>query len=55
MRGGELNGSGKEPWKGNLGVIEELIDRNYVGYDPSNPEPLRGPDGFKEFVGTRSG
>ena len=40
----------EEPWKGNLKVVDELIDRKYVGYDPSNPEPLRGPDGFKEFV-----
>jgi steroid delta-isomerase-like uncharacterized protein len=29
-----------------------LIDRNYIGHDPSIPEPLRGPDGFKEFVST---
>ena len=42
----------EEPWKGNLKVVDELIDRKYVGYDPSNPEPLRGPDGFKEFVST---
>jgi predicted ester cyclase len=42
----------EEPWKGNLGVVDELIDRNYVGHDPSIPEPLRGPDGFKENVST---
>jgi steroid delta-isomerase-like uncharacterized protein len=42
----------EEPWKGDLSVIDELIDRDYVGYDPSIPEPLRGPDGFKEFVST---
>jgi len=40
----------EEPWKGNLKVVDELIDRNYVGHDPSLPEPLRGPDGFKENV-----
>ena len=40
----------EEPWKGDLGVIDELVDLKYVGYDPSVPEPLRGPDGFKEFV-----
>ena len=33
----------------------ELIDRNYVGHDPSIPEPLRGPDGFKENVATYRG
>jgi steroid delta-isomerase-like uncharacterized protein len=42
----------EEPWKGDLRVVDELIDRNYVGYDPSIPEPLRGPDGFKENVST---
>ena len=42
----------EEPWKGDLGVVDELIDRNYVGHDPSIPEPLRGPDGFKENVST---
>jgi SnoaL-like polyketide cyclase len=42
----------EEPWKGDLRVIDELVDRKYVGYDPSVPEPLRGPDGFKENVST---
>jgi steroid delta-isomerase-like uncharacterized protein len=42
----------EEPWQGNLRVVDELVDGNYVGYDPSIPEPLRGPDGFKEFVST---
>ena len=42
----------EEPWKGDLGVVDELIDHNYVGHDPSIPEPLRGPDGFKENVST---
>jgi steroid delta-isomerase-like uncharacterized protein len=42
----------EEPWKGDLGVVDELIDPNYVGYDPSIPEPLHGPDGFKENVST---
>ena len=42
----------EEAWKGDLSVVDELIDRDYVGYDPSIPEPLRGPDGFKENVAT---
>jgi len=42
----------EEPWKGDLRVVDELIDRNYVGYDPSIAEPRRGPDGFKENVST---
>jgi steroid delta-isomerase-like uncharacterized protein len=40
----------EEPWTGNLNVVDELMDPEYVGYDPSLPEPLRGPDDFKEFV-----
>ena len=40
----------EEPWSGNYEVIDELVDENYIGYDPSSPEPLRGPDGVKEFV-----
>jgi steroid delta-isomerase-like uncharacterized protein len=42
----------EEPWTGNLRVVDELIDPKYIGYDPSIPEPLRGPDGFKENVAT---
>jgi predicted ester cyclase len=40
----------EEPWKGNLGVIDEYVDANYVGYDPSTPEPQRGPQDVKEFI-----
>jgi steroid delta-isomerase-like uncharacterized protein len=40
----------QEPWKGNMDVIDEFVDANYVGYDPSNPEPLRGPQAAKDFV-----
>jgi predicted ester cyclase len=40
----------EEPWKGNLGVIDEFIDANYIGYDPSSPDPIRGPQGMREFV-----
>jgi predicted ester cyclase len=42
----------EEPWKGDLRVVDELIDRKYVGYDPALPEPLLGPDGFKENIAT---
>jgi steroid delta-isomerase-like uncharacterized protein len=42
----------EEPWKGNLSVVDELIDSKYIGHDPAIPEPLRGPDGFKENVAT---
>jgi steroid delta-isomerase-like uncharacterized protein len=40
----------EEPWKGNLNVVDEVIATKYVGYDPANPEPLRGPAGVKEFI-----
>jgi steroid delta-isomerase-like uncharacterized protein len=40
----------EEPWKGNFDVIDKFVDANYIGYDPSVPEPLRGPKGFKDFV-----
>jgi predicted ester cyclase len=40
----------EEPWKGNLDVIDKFVDSNYVGHDASQPEPLRGPQGFKDFV-----
>jgi predicted ester cyclase len=40
----------EEPWKGNLDVIDKYVDANYIGYDPSTPEPVRGPQGAKDFV-----
>ncbi len=39
----------EEPWR-NPDVLDELVSDDYVGYDPSNPEPLRGVQGLKEFV-----
>jgi steroid delta-isomerase-like uncharacterized protein len=42
----------EEPWKGNLDVVDELTAKNYVGNDPANPEPLRGPAAVKEFIST---
>ena len=41
-----------EPWKGNLGVVDELVASDYVGHDPALPEPLRGPEGLKDFITT---
>jgi steroid delta-isomerase-like uncharacterized protein len=37
----------EEPWKGSFDVIEETVAENYVGHDPSQPEPIRGRDGVK--------
>jgi len=42
----------EEPWKGNLAVVDELVASDYIGHDPANPEPLRGPEGVKEFIST---
>jgi steroid delta-isomerase-like uncharacterized protein len=42
----------EEPWKGNLDIVDELTARDYIGHDPANPEPLRGPEGVKEFIST---
>lgn len=35
----------------NLAVVDELIAQDYVGHDPTQPEPIQGRDGFKQFVG----
>jgi steroid delta-isomerase-like uncharacterized protein len=40
----------EEPWTGNLDVIDEFVAPDYVGHDPSEQEPTRGPDGVKEFI-----
>jgi predicted ester cyclase len=40
----------EEPWKGNWGVIDEFVAPNYVGYDPAEPEPIRGPAGVKANI-----
>jgi predicted ester cyclase len=31
-------------------VLDEVIDTEYVGYDPARPEPLRGPQGAKDNI-----
>jgi steroid delta-isomerase-like uncharacterized protein len=37
--------------EGNLDVADELIASDYVDHDPAMPEEVRGPEGFKEYVG----
>jgi steroid delta-isomerase-like uncharacterized protein len=39
----------EEPWT-DLDVVDELVDESYVGHDPSLPEELHGPQGFKDNV-----
>jgi steroid delta-isomerase-like uncharacterized protein len=42
----------EEPWTGDLAVVDEFVASDYIGHDPANPEPLRGPEGVKEFIST---
>lgn len=35
---------------GNYGVADELFAEKYVRHDPTIPEEMRGPEGFKETV-----
>ncbi|MFN0154941.1 MAG: ester cyclase [Gaiella sp.] len=35
----------------NLAVVDELVAPGYVGHDPSQPEPIRGRDGYKQNIG----
>lgn len=42
----------EEPWRGNMDVIDQFIADDYIGYDPSQPEPMQGPQGVKEFIRT---
>jgi predicted ester cyclase len=37
----------EEPWR-DMSVVDELVDAGYVGYDPAVPEPIRGPEGYRE-------
>jgi len=41
-----------EPWRGRLGVVDELVTSDYIGHDPALPEPLRGPEDVKDFIAT---
>ena len=37
--------------RGNLEAADELIAPDYILHDPASPEEVRGPEGFKRFVG----
>ncbi|HXF97307.1 MAG TPA: ester cyclase [Gaiellaceae bacterium] len=37
----------EEPWVRGLDVLDELVSADYIGYDPSQPQPIRGPEGLK--------
>jgi predicted ester cyclase len=40
----------EEPWKGNMDVIDEYVAPGYVGHDPAEPDPIRGPEGMKANI-----
>jgi predicted ester cyclase len=40
----------EEPWKGNFDVIDEFVAPSYVGYDPAEQEPIRGPAGVRANI-----
>jgi steroid delta-isomerase-like uncharacterized protein len=40
----------EEPWTGNWDAIDELVSETYIGFDPSQPEPIRGRDGIRANV-----
>jgi steroid delta-isomerase-like uncharacterized protein len=43
----------EEVWnKGNMSVIDEIIDSDFVQHDPTDPEEMRGPEGVRQFVQT---
>lgn len=35
---------------GELDVIDEAVASDYVLHTPGNPEPIRGPEAFKQYV-----
>jgi steroid delta-isomerase-like uncharacterized protein len=41
----------EELWnKGNLDAADECFTSVFVSHDPASPEPIRGPEGFKQNV-----
>ena len=40
----------EEPWKGNMDVIDVYVASGYVGHDPAEPNPIRGPEGVKANI-----
>ena len=35
---------------GNLAIVDEIKSSSYVFHGPSLPEPIRGPEGFKQYL-----
>ena len=46
----------EEIWeKRNFDAIDELVAEDFVLHDPSMPEPIRGPDEYREMAETGAG
>ena len=40
-----------ESWNGgNLDLLDELFAADYVGHDAPRPDPVRGPEGMRDFL-----
>jgi steroid delta-isomerase-like uncharacterized protein len=37
---------------GDMNVVDEICADDFALHTPSSPEPIRGPEGFKRYVGT---
>ena len=35
-----------------MSVVDEVCADDFVLHTPSSPEPIRGPEGFKRYIGT---
>ena len=42
----------EDPWRGKLNETLQLLADDYVGHVAGTPGPIRGKDGFREFVTT---
>jgi steroid delta-isomerase-like uncharacterized protein len=42
----------EDPWRGKLDETVELVADDYVGHIPGTPQPIRGKNGYREFVTT---
>lgn len=40
-----------ESWNGgNLDLLDEMFAADYVGHDAPRPDPVRGPEGMRDFL-----
>jgi steroid delta-isomerase-like uncharacterized protein len=38
----------EEPWKGNWGVLDDLVGADYLGWSSGQPDPITGREGLRE-------